>query len=595
MSVFKDLRFVSLIVLVVVALGLIGSPTFLKARSITVDFVDANSKCPLKEGDVVNQIYSVVITDAESFSKALGNVRGGDRVAMVVNGAPFGCEAVADNSLGFSVKENELETLRFGIDIEGGTRVLLNPTEEITKEQLTETVKTLENRINFYGLKEVKVNVLGNNLIQIETSDASGDDIRNFLARQGKFAGKLSERIKFLDGKGELIIGNKTFDVSIEQNKFFIENRGYSVNDTFLLEQEKFQVISINNTSAIVYADLFTDKDIVNVLSGTQQSGIRPVGEGFYEFSFGVQVSREGAKKFAKLTEGQPIEGISGNERYIQPKLVLFLDERLITELNIVAQLAGQEVTSATITGTGRSLEEASREKLRLESTLRSGSLPVKLEIAKVDTITQTAGRDLINSTVFVALASIIAVSGIVYYRYRDYRIVVPMVLMSLSEVAIVVGIAASQIFAGFVIAIAVAIGILKREITGVVGWITLIVMIMVAATVAISPWTIDIPVIAGLIAILGTGVNQMIIMTDQLFKEKGRPLAERHKSAMKIIWSSAAIVVFAMIPLIFGGIGSLKGFAIATIVGVLVGILVTRPAYVALIEKIKRIQLESV
>jgi preprotein translocase subunit SecD len=164
-----------------------------------------------------------------------------------------------------------------------------------------------------------------------------------------------------------------------------------------------------------------------------------------------------------------------------------------------------------------------------------------------------------------------------------------------MSEIVIVVGMATSQILAGIVIAIAVAIGLLKREITGVIGWITLLVMVMVASTIVISPWTLDIPAIAGLIAILGTGVNQMIIMTDQLFREKGRALSDRHKSAMHIIWSSAAIVVFAMIPLILGGIGSLKGFAISTIVGVFVGILVTRPAYVAILERIKKVQLESV
>jgi preprotein translocase subunit SecD len=247
------------------------------------------------------------------------------------------------------------------------------------------------------------------------------------------------------------------------------------------------------------------------------------------------------------------------------------------------------------ITGAAEGFEAASVEKLQLESTLRSGSLPIKLEIAKVDTITQTAGRELVNSTVFVALAAVIAVSAIVFYRYRDYKIVLPMVVISLSEIVIVVGMATSQILAGIVIAIAVAIGILKKEITGVIGWITLLAMVMVASTIVITQWTLDIPAIAGLIAILGTGVNQMIIMTDQLFREKGKALSEKHKSAMHIIWSSAAIVAFAMIPLVLGGIGSLKGFAIATIVGVLVGILVTRPAYVAILERIKKVQLESV
>lgn len=594
MSVLKDIRFVSLIVLVVAAAGMLGAPFFFKSTSVTVDFVESSSNCALNTGDVINQIYSTVVTDSESLSRALKSVRAGDRVTMVVNGAPLGCAASADGSLGFSVKENKLETLKFGIDVEGGTRVLLNPAEKITKEQVAETVRTLENRINFYGLKEVRVNTLGDNIIQIEMSGATGDDIRNFLAKQGKFEGKLSEVIRFVDGKGVIRLGNRTHDVEINQNEIVLQGRNYSANSTFLLDGQNFEVVSVNKTFAVLYASLFTGEDIVSVLTDAQNSRVSPVGGGLYEFSFGIQITREGAGRFARLTQGQPIVR-SGSNSYIEPKLVLFLDEKLITELNIVSTLAGQAVTTAVITGTGPSLEEAGREKLRLESTLRSGSLPVKIEIARVDTITQTAGRELINSTIFVALAAVIAVSAIVSYRYRDYKIVIPMIVISLSEIVIVVGMATSQILAGVVIAVAVLIGVLKREVMGAVGWITLIAMIMVSSTIIISPWTIDIPVIAGLIAILGTGVNQMIIMTDQLFREKGKPLLERHKSAMHIIWSSAAIVVFAMIPLLLGGIGSLKGFAIATIVGVLVGILVTRPAYVALIEKVKRVHLESV
>jgi preprotein translocase subunit SecD len=594
MSVLKDIRFISLVVLLFAAVAMIGAPTFIKANYVQVDDVLPESKCSLKEGDVINQIYSTIVTDAESFDRALANVQAGDRVTMVVNSGPFNCEAAADRSLGLTIRENKLETLKLGIDIEGGTRVLLSPTESVTIEQLAETVKTLENRINFYGLKEVKVNTLGNNLIQIEMSGATGDEIRDFLAKQGKFSGKLWEQIKLTGGKGTLKVSNSTHEISAQGSQVVVDGKSYSINETFTASGENFQIISASNNTVILHAHLFDEEDIVNVLSDSRSSGVRALGDGFYEFTFGVQVSRDGADRFAKLTAGQPVTRTVGTDKYIEPKLLLFLDETLITELNIQSSLAGQKVTSAVITGSAQGLEEANAEKLRLESTLRSGSLPIKLEIAKVDTITQTAGRELINSTIFVALAAVIAVSAIIFYRYRDYKIVLPMVIISMSEIVIVVGMATSQILAGVVIAIAAIIGIIKREVIGVIGWITLLVMVMVASTIVISPWTLDIPAIAGLIAILGTGVNQMIIMTDQLFKEKGKTLPERHKSAMHIIWSSAAIVAFAMIPLILGGIGSLKGFAIATIVGVLVGILVTRPAYVAILERIKRTHLES-
>ena len=140
MSILKDIRFMSLLVLVVVAVAMIGAPMFLKINKVTVSSVDPSSKCSVVEGDVVSEIYATIITDTESFVKSLRNVKAGERVTMMVNGNPVGCVAIADRSLGFDVKEQKLETLKFGIDIEGGTRVLLNPAEPVTKEELTETV-----------------------------------------------------------------------------------------------------------------------------------------------------------------------------------------------------------------------------------------------------------------------------------------------------------------------------------------------------------------------------------------------------------------------------------------------------------------------
>jgi len=594
-SVFKDLRFVLLACILVASVSMILAPYFLDFGFVTVSDVHPDSRCKIVEGSQVSAVYGFAMDDEKSFEMALENVKEGDYVTMVVDSKPFGCEAAGNGYLGFDVKEEKTKTLQFGIDIEGGTRVLLKPTEAVNKQQMAETIKTLENRINFYGLKEVKINTLGSDIIQIEMAGATGDDIREFLAKQGKFAAKLTYVVRFSNDEASFKILNRTYSMKMDGRGLLFNGSRYAVNDTIIIDNETFHLIDTDNRTALFYVDVFTGDDITNVLTDAQNSGIQASGGGYYEFSFGIQVSKDGADRFAKITKGQPVTRVSGADRYIESRMLLFLDDKQITDLSIGSSIAGQSVTKAVITGNEVGFEAASKEKLRLESTLRSGKLPVKLEIEKVDTITQTAGKDLINSTIFVALASVVAVGIVVVYRYRDYKIVLPMILISLSEVVIVIGMATSQVLASAVILAAVVIGIWKKEVVGMVGWVTLVVMLMVASTVAISVWTIDIPVIAGLIAILGTGVNQMIIMTDQLFKEKGKTMLDRHKSAMSIIWSSAAIVVFAMIPLILGGVGALKGFAIATIVGVLVGILVTRPAYAAIIERTKRAHLENI
>lgn len=62
--------------------------------------------------------------------------------------------------------------------------------------------------------------------------------------------------------------------------------------------------------------------------------------------------------------------------------------------------------------------------------------------------------------------------------------------------------------------------------------------------------------------------------------KDKDYGVKKRIKMAFFIIFAAAATTIAAMVPLMSIGIGFLRGFAITTIVGVLVGVMITRPAY---------------
>ena len=53
------------------------------------------------------------------------------------------------------------------------------------------------------------------------------------------------------------------------------------------------------------------------------------------------------------------------------------------------------------------------------------------------------------------------------------------------------------------------------------------------------------------------------------------------------IVVAAAATVVIAMLPLLLMDLSTLKGFAMITILGVLVGVLVTRPAYGKIIMQV--------
>ena len=59
-----------------------------------------------------------------------------------------------------------------------------------------------------------------------------------------------------------------------------------------------------------------------------------------------------------------------------------------------------------------------------------------------------------------------------------------------------------------------------------------------------------------------------------------GRVFESRFRKAFWVIGAAAATTIVALSPLAVLSPGDLQGFAIVTIVGVLIGVLVTRPAY---------------
>ena len=129
-----------------------------------------------------------------------------------------------------------------------------------------------------------------------------------------------------------------------------------------------------------------------------------------------------------------------------------------------------------------------------------------------------------------------------VYLRYRNPRVALPMILTAMSEVLILLGFVASVQYA------------------------------------------LNLSHIAGFIAVIGTGVDDLIIIADEILQQgevaTGRVFQNRFRKAFWVIGAAAATTILAMSPLTVLGLGDLSGFAIVTIVGVLVGVLITRPAY---------------
>ena len=108
--------------------------------------------------------------------------------------------------------------------------------------------------------------------------------------------------------------------------------------------------------------------------------------------------------------------------------------------------------------------------------------------------------------------------------------------------------------------------------------------IIIILGIASFIEWNLDLPSIAGILATIGTGIDQQIIILDESRQKVMLSLKQKLKRAFSIILGAYFTAVVALIPLLWAGAGLLKGFAITTIIGITVGVLITRPAFADMI-----------
>ena len=410
--------------------------------------------------------------------------------------------------IGLSVSQAATSNIRKGLDLQGGTRVLLQPAEAVDDNMMGTIIDNLKERLNVYGLTDVVVKEIrdkpkllgeGNKYILVEIAGATEEEVKDLLAKQGKFEAKVGNASVFKGGE-----------------------------------------------------------DITYVCRTAECSGIDPNRgcgkvEGGYActFMFSISLTPDAAQKQADATKDLRIEKTEQGE-YLSEKLVLFLDDKKVDQLNIAADLKGRAVTEIAISGSGAGTTEpdamtnALKEMKRLQTILITGSLPVKINIVKTDNISPMLGVQFVKNALLVGMIAILSVAVVIFIRYRHIKVAASMIVVSLSEIILVLGFAA------------------------LVGW------------------NIDLAAIAGIIIAVGTGVDDQIVITDETLRKEAGHLggwAQRLKRAFFIILAAYFTTVVAMMPLIFAGAGLLKGFALTTIAGVTIGVFVTRPAFASMIK----------
>ncbi|MBW6451229.1 MAG: hypothetical protein K0B02_00680 [DPANN group archaeon] len=431
-----------------------------------------------------------------------------------------------------------------GLDLEGGVRALLLP-ENNDPAILDEIISKLNVRVNAIGLTETKIIPVSNKYIQVEMAGRTEAEIRSILEQQGMFEAKINRFVKLKDNEGVLDFATDyTITAKNDSTIIIIDGTELDINDTIILNNIEFKYLNNTDNTITLSGLVYTGDDITKVFKDAQHSRVEPVADS-YKFIFDIMLSKEAAEKFAAITKELPLD-IGTN--YLTSGIDLYLDGIITDSLKISESLRGSIQSTITISGPGDNREDAVNRMKMLQSILESGALPTKISIEKIDTISPTLGAEFLKTAILSIIFAIIAVSVLIFVRYHDFRIAIPIFFTSISEVIIILGFAA---------------------------WIH---------------WTIDLAAIAGIIAAVGTGIDAQIVITDEGNKKQRHmeSLNTRLKNAFFIIFTAAATTIAAMVPLMFVGAGVVKGFAVTTILGVLIGVMITRPAYGKIIEFLK-------
>ncbi|MFA5931043.1 MAG: hypothetical protein WC821_01895 [archaeon] len=503
--------------------------------------------------------------------------------------------------------------IKLGMDFKGGTLYQVELQKSVSAEEISRIANIISQRIDPSGLKDATVYPVGTQFIVVQLSETNPvelEKVESRIRQQGKFEATLNGEVVFTgDELKKVLRGDTSFGVfragtAYEWSLPFILNEaavkrfkektfhqctavGFSTNGTpnydcektiffldrpnalivttteeydrdnqLLLEGNKFQnipqdtsidelisdsmltVLTIDTNAALdnnkVQTALLSTKNAV-VSPGVSETIVNDLNAlGFTVLRVNGRESipwiwtATGARQIISLTEG-------------------------ITNEDVATLAQAKEFSTLRISGQREDVKEARADLEELAILLESGSLPTPVKSISRETISPSLGESFLSTVFLMGILAAITVAGVIVFRYRVLKLVIPIFLTGMAEILIMLGF------------------------------------------LAFTQRPIDLAAFAGIIVAIGTGVDSEIVITDEILgksKEAHESMLQRAKAAIFIIATSAFTMIGVMLPIILfsrnlPGLDKLYGFAVVAIVGALVGIFITRPAFTKIVQMI--------
>lgn len=500
-----------LIIFIVLSLiSIFSLPPLFLSKGVLVKSLESNStefNSGLRQGDIIIKVNNNDVNNFHDYSKIIStysnnsNINQSSKIVITTtkNSFSFFTQGIPQ----IIVSDIPKTRIKVGLDLQGGARALVKPEKELDSKEIQDLIAISNERFNVYGISDVSLkqvsDLSGNNFMLVEIAGATPKDLNNLISQQGKFAAKIGNETVFVGGN----------------------------NDITYVCRDDAKCAGIESCSAV-------------------QGGY------LCRYRFVIHLSEEAAKRHAEITSKLGLNLSTTGGRYLDKQIDFFVDDKLTTSLFIDESLKGQATTQIQIQGSGSginqndAIKDAESSMKQMQTILITGSLPYKLEIVKLDTISPILGQRFNYLILLTGFVGLCAVAIIVFIRYRKIKASFALLLTSFSEVIIILGIA------------------------------------------SLIKWNLDLPSIVGILVTIGTGVDQQIVILDESQSKKLESMKEKLKGALFIIVSAFFTSFVSLLPLYWAGAGLLKGFAVTTIIGLIVGVVITRPAFADILKLIE-------
>ncbi len=419
-----------------------------------------------------------------------------------------------------ALKDMKAQTMQLGLDLRGGMYVTTQ-LDYATFEQTTGTrlssadrddkmkqeLEILRNKIDQYGLADPSIRPVGNDRIIIELPGTSDPEaVRRFIQGKGLLTFQLMDedgfnKVKDYERQHPGVILLDAAGNVVDQGVLSVVPKGSSIHGVF--QKDKYGLDELKGYTVLFDQVAVNGTEVKSATVGRDQIGNIAV-----DFTM-TPTGADAMYKFSSVNVGK--------------RMAVVLDGKVKSD---PATIRSALRDSIQVSGGGMDQQEATD----LALTLRTGSLPVPIEITSQQAIGASLGQDAITQGIKAAVIGIglVMIFMLLYYRRAGFNAVLSQVLHLYINVAIL----------------------------------------------SVFGFTLTLAAIAGLVLTIGMAVDANVLIFERM-KEETRlgktvqaVVSHGFTRAFSAILDSNVTTIIAALVLTQLGKGSIQGFAVTLLIG---------------------------